>query len=129
MSEVVLDASAILALIFEEPGAGVVETKLPGAAVSSVNIAEVATKLLDYGMPTSMAKIVIDGLHLDVYPMDEDQAFAIAGLRPLTRHAGLSLGDRACLSLAKRLQLSAMTADRVWKDIEADAGIPIHLIR
>lgn len=114
MADAVLDASAILATINEEPGAEVVEGLLPGATVSVYNVAEVVAKLLGNGVPADVAEIVIEGLQLEIHDGDLAQAFENGRLRPPTKRAGLSLGDRACLALAKGLRLPAVTTDRVW---------------
>ena len=112
MADVVLDASAILAVILEEPGADRAEAHLLEAAASAVNVGEVVAKLRDLGMPERTVEEVVKGLQLDVYAHDVDAAFAAGYLRERTRRVGLSLGDRACLALAQALQLPAMTRGR-----------------
>lgn len=110
--DVVLDASAILAVIFEEAGSDRVARHLPGAMASTVNVAEVMTKLFDLGMPRETVDDVVAGLQLTVLPFDLDQAGEAARLRLQTRDAGLSLGDRACLAVAKLQGVPALTSDR-----------------
>lgn len=127
MSDVVLDASAILAVIFDEPGGDRVAAHLPGALVSTVNIAEVATRLLAFDMPQDTVETVIDTLQLSIQQFDTDQALVTAQLRTVTRSAGLSLGDRACLALSKVRQVETLTADTAWQTI--DAGVDVTLIR
>jgi PIN domain nuclease of toxin-antitoxin system len=129
VADAVLDASAILAVIFDEPGASQVEEHLPGALVSAVNIAEVATRLLSCDMPDDVVETVISTLQLSIQPFDYDQALATAQLRSVTRSAGLSLGDRACLSLAKARQVPTLTADTAWRDVADDAAVDVKLIR
>lgn len=129
MSNVVLDASAVLAVIFDEPGGDRVAAHLPGARVSTVNIAEVATRLLAFDMPQETIETVIDTLQLTIEPYDLAQALATAQLRAVTRSAGLSLGDRACLALAKARQVEALTADTAWQTVADDAGVCVTLIR
>lgn len=129
MTDVVLDASAILAVIFDEPGGDRVAAHLPGALVSTVNIAEVATRLLAFEMPQETVETVIDTLQLSIQPYDYDQALATARLRAVTRSAGLSLGDRACLALSKAQQAEALTSDTAWQTIADDAGVSVTLIR
>lgn len=123
----VLDSSAILALLHNETGAEVVGKALPDAVVSAVNVAEVTTRLSDRSMSDGNIRIAIDGLSLRIVPFDEAQAYEAGTLRRTTRHAGLSLGDRACLALAARLRLPALTADRVWAEL--DIGVEVQLIR
>ncbi len=128
MSEVALDASALLAYIFNEPGADVVAEVLSRAAISSVNLSEVITKLLDKNMPMDEIVERIGRLGLEVVPFDSDQAFQAALLRSSTRHLGLSLGDRACLQLARTLGRPVLTADRAWTQLP-DLLVEVKLIR
>lgn len=129
MNNVVLDASAILALIFDEPGADRVAAHLPDALVSTVNIAEVATRLLAREMPTDTAETIIETLQFSLQPFDYAQALLTAQLRSVTRSAGLSLGDRACLALGKTHQAEVITADRVWQDVAAATDVSVTVIR
>lgn len=129
MSRVVLDSSAVLAVILEEPGADRVERHLPGALVSAVNVGEVVAKLRDLGMPEGTVERVLDGLQVDVRPHDLEAALAAGHLRPATRSGGLSLGDRACLALARMLGLPAITADRHWLAVSGAIGVQIDPIR
>lgn len=129
MTDVILDASAILALIFEEPGCDQVEAKLPGSAVSTVNMSEVAARLFALGTPEDTVETAIESLQLSIQPFDLDQALVAASLRSITRAAGLSLGDRACLALAKVQQAQALTADRAWADVADATGVNVVLIR
>jgi len=127
MSNILLDASALLCLVQQEPEAHQVAAMLGNAAMSSVNLAEVYGKLREAGMPSEeMASMVAD-LALTILPFDQATAYVAGQLRPLTRTLGLSLGDRACLATAKQLQLSVMTTDRAWKQL--DIGVSILCIR
>ena len=94
MAEVVLDASALLALLNDEPGAELVAKSLPQAAISAVNLSEVVAKLADAGMPDEAIRDALRGLPLDVVPFDVEQAYDAGLLRSITRDVGLSLGDR-----------------------------------
>ena len=123
----VLDASAVLALYFEEAGAGQVRSALPGARLSSVNYTETISKCLDrgQGIDTALRKIAAIGVEIVAY--DTELARRAGELRPLTRRLGLSLADRACLALAEREALPVLTADRSWKSLSL--GLDIRLIR
>ena len=124
---VVVDASAILALLFGEPFERVEPEHIAKAWVSTVNLSEVLGKLYEMGVPEDAADAAVARLSLRVRAFDESQARAAAQLKPLTREAGLSLGDRACLALAKSLKCRVITADRVWSN--TDVGVEVLLIR
>jgi PIN domain nuclease of toxin-antitoxin system len=113
--EYVLDPSAVLALVFQEDGHEAVEPLLPVAAISAVNASEVLTKLLRLGASAADATKALDDLQLVVLPFTLDDARSAARLEPLTRARGLSLGDRACLALAQRCGVPAVTADKSWR--------------
>jgi PIN domain nuclease of toxin-antitoxin system len=127
VADAVLDASAILVLLNDEPGAALVAEALDGAVVSAVNLSEVVGKLLQAGMPREEAEDTVGGLGLDVRPFDEGSAWAAGALQMRTRRVGLSLGDRACLALAKELGLPALTADAAW--VKVAAGVAVKLVR
>ncbi len=126
---VVLDASAVLALLFEEPGAEVVRAQLRTGVIGAANLAEVLAKLSDHRLPAVEAVRAVTILGLEVAPMTEAQARRSAELRSLTRSAGLSLGDRACLALAAELGALALTADRSWDAVAVAAGVSVQVIR
>jgi ribonuclease VapC len=127
MSAEVLDSSAVLAVILNEPGAGLVKTGAKGAGISAVNLAEVVSKLCDQLFSNDQVDLIVSGLNLQVAPFDESQAIVAGQLRTVTRHLGLSLGDRACLALAIREKAAVITADRSWAGL--DLGIEIKVIR
>jgi ribonuclease VapC len=127
VSEYVLDASALLALLNEEEGAALVRRFLPDAVISAVNLAEVVTRLSAVGMPKEAIREVLSLLALETVPFDEEHAFRAGFLYPQARALGLSLGDRACLALAETLAATAITADQVWQALEI--GVRVELIR
>ena len=123
----VLDSSAVLALLWDEPGAKEVAASVQDARVSAVNLSEVVARLVDRGMAPAEARHAIRELKLGVEIFDTELAIETGLLRATTRAHGLSLGDRACLALAARLEAEAFTADRAWS--RADVGVEIRLIR
>ena len=127
MNSAVLDASALMALLKGEPGGSAVAAALPGAAISAVNLAEVVSKLADAGLEESDIHESLDGLRLEVIEFDRQQAFEAGGLIAHTKVAGLSLGDRACLALARRLAAAVLTADRTWQSLAL--GVQVVLVR
>lgn len=127
MSEVVLDSSALIAVLREEPGSELVEPYLDGAAIGTVNLSEVVTKLIEEGALEDVAWAAVADLGLRFVDFDAVLARGAAGLRPTTRKLGLSFGDRACLALAKRLGLPVVTADRAWGRL--DDGLDIRVVR
>lgn len=122
----VLDSSAVLAVINSEKGNENVEPKFPEAIVSTVNVAEVMGKLAERGVDLYSALNYFMNVGLEVVDFDASQALECGKLRPLTKHLGLSLGDRACLSLAIANNATAVTADRVWAKLDL---CPIEIIR
>lgn len=127
MSEVLLDASALLTLLNREPGHKEVAETIPDAAISTVNLSEVATKLAEYGMPDAEIREALEGLALEIHDFDRELAFRTGLLRPMRRSQGLSFGDRACLALGSRLGLPVLTTDRAWETL--DLAVEIRLIR
>ena len=128
MSRCVVDSSALLALLNQEPGSEQLTPALMrGAVVSAVNAAEVQTKLVASGSDPDTAWGYIVGLVLRVEAFDEDHARITGTLVKQTKHLGLSLGDRACIALGSALQLPVYTADRTWAKLKL--GVRIHSIR
>lgn len=115
----ILDASAVLAVLNCEPGQKKVIPILAESAISSVNLTEVAAKLLEAGMDEAEARLAISVLGIgEIVDFTKDLAWEAARLRPLTKQYGLSLGDRACLALAINLKLPAVTADKEWSKLK-----------
>ena len=127
MSKTVIDASALLALLNAEPGADIVTEALPSGVISAVNLSEVVAKLCDAGMPEKAIRQALQPLGLEIVPFDEEQSYQAGLLRTSTQDMGISLGDRACLNLAKTLGVVALTADRAWADLSV--GAPVKIIR
>jgi PIN domain nuclease of toxin-antitoxin system len=127
VSEVVLDASALLALLNREPGHEEVGRAIPHAAISAVNLSEVAAKLAESGMPGEAVRDALEALALEVHDFGRELAFQAGLLRPLTRSEGLSLGDRACLTLGRQLGLPVLTTDRAWEGL--DLGVDVRMVR
>jgi ribonuclease VapC len=125
----VLDASALLALLFDEPGGEMVERGLTASVISAVNLSEVMHKSLERGVGVESLRDDLEALGVDVLAFDGDAAEEAANLRLVTRAAGLSLGDRACLALARQLDLPAVTADRTWEGLELPVPVPVVVIR
>jgi PIN domain nuclease of toxin-antitoxin system len=127
MVRTVIDASALLVLLNGEPGADIVAQALPGGVMSAVNVSEVVAKLAEFGIPEKAIYQALKPLGLDVVFFSEEQAYLAGLLRPATQNIGVSLGDRACLSLAKMQELTALTADRAWANLSI--GVTIKVIR
>jgi PIN domain nuclease of toxin-antitoxin system len=123
----VLDSSALLAVIYEERGFEIVRDKLAQSIMSAVNMAEVISKLSDDGFDEAQTNLVLADFKFEINPFDERQARIAGNLRPLTKHKGLSLGDRACLALAIQQKATVLTADRAWAEI--NVGVKIEVVR
>lgn len=126
-NRIVLDASALLCLLNDEPGADRVAEVLTRSLISTTNLAEVVSKLRERGLSLDEVKEALGGLHLDVRPLTPGQAMLIGDLRPATRPLGLSLGDRACLALAIELDAEIYTTDAALT--KADVAITATNIR
>ena len=128
MNRVVLDASAILAIVNGEPGQEQLSPELLSSAVSStVNLAEVQAKLVSRGWSPDEAWEDATSPIRDAHVFTEEQAKIAGSLVTHTRHLGLSLGDRACLALGLVLKSPVYTAERTWKKLKL--GVRVHSIR
>ena len=128
MNRAVLDGSALIALILQEPGSDTLTPHLMATAMTSaVNLAEVHAKLVRSGFSSDDAWTAANEPVHDVIPFTAEQAKTTGDLIMVTRTLGLSLGDRACLALAISLQAPVYTTDRTWKNLKL--GIRIHVIR
>jgi PIN domain nuclease of toxin-antitoxin system len=123
----VLDASAVLAVLFNEAGRDLVIDLGQGGAISAVNLAEVLTRSAEMEVPAEVRRSVASDMGLGVVAFDADAADLAAELRGPTRRLGLSLADRACLALAQKANMPVLTGDRAWAML--DIGVEIVLIR
>jgi PIN domain nuclease of toxin-antitoxin system len=114
MTQAVLDASAILAFLQNEPGEQVVGKALGEAVMSAVNASEVVAKLISRGMPAETAIDSVSILGVEIVPFGMDEAWDAARLTQAGKPLGLSFADRSCLALAQKLGARALTADRRW---------------
>jgi PIN domain nuclease of toxin-antitoxin system len=124
---VVLDASAILAFLNEEPGCSKVATAPHGSLVSTVNWAQVVQKALAHGVDIAGMQADFTDIGVTFVPFTTPQAELAAGIWLQNRSAGLSLADRACLALALDRQAPVLTADRAWRGLSL--GIDVRLLR
>jgi PIN domain nuclease of toxin-antitoxin system len=128
MAKAVLDASAVLALLNNEPGADTVADALKeGAMISTVNVAEVIGKLMERGKSLDEARTLLRLIAIEAVDFTLSLAEQTGAMRLVTRQRGLSLGDRACLTLAQHRGIPALTCDRNW--LAAVPGINIRIIR
>ena len=128
MSRIVLDASVLLAVIHQEPGAEQLKPELLAeATVCTVNLAEVHAKLVSSGWPPEEAWEDARSAAGVIVPFESEHAKIAGNLITQTRPYGLSLGDRACLALAISSNAAVYTADRTWKNLKL--GVRIHVIR
>lgn len=125
----VLDSSALIAFIWGEPGAEKVVARIEDVAISAVNLTEVGDFYSRRGCSRAALQGAMRDLQLTIVAADEDLAFDATELYMPTRGAGLSLGDRFCLALAKRLGWPALTSDRAWENVARTIGVEVELIR
>jgi ribonuclease VapC len=127
LSDCVLDASALIALIHKEPGGEKVRPLLAHAVISAVNLCETIQRLRRAGTPIEEIRFALAPLISKSIPFDETLAYLAASIHERTRHCGLSFGDCACLALALSRNVPAITAEREWD--KADVGVKIIKIR
>lgn len=130
MNRVVLDTSALLAILQGEPGGEVFARQselLENSMMSAVNVAEAHGKLVGVGIESEDAWEAVTASVPEIVDFDREQAKIVGGLLPQTRPLGLSLGDRACLALGIVLKVPIYTADRAWKNLKVK--VSIHIIR
>jgi ribonuclease VapC len=123
----VLDASAVLAVIFAESGAAQVIPFLTNAAISAVNLVEVVAKLSERVSSRTLIEQEVSRLSLAVLPFDEALGFEAGLLHRRVRGHNISLADCACLVTARRFGVPAVTGDRAW--VQIPTGIPVHVFR
>ncbi|MEL7078544.1 MAG: type II toxin-antitoxin system VapC family toxin [Cyanobacteria bacterium J06643_13] len=122
---VILDASALLAYLQDEPGSEAVDKVLAESVISSVNWAEVVQKTTAGGVESDGLLNDLQALGLKVEAFTLEDAELVRKLWLQTKTAGLSLGDRACLSLGRRLNVSVITCDRVWNSLNLDLDVKV----
>ncbi len=123
MNKIVFDASAIVALINNETGSMELLPYLKKGIISAVNFSEAVTCLTRANISMTEARDLIKDLLSEVIPYDERQALLTAEFKLATKKQGLSLGDCACLALAKLNKLPVLTADKIWSKINLDIEI------
>ena len=128
MVAAVLDASAVLAFVKQEPGADEVLPYIGRAAISAVNLQEVVKELTLDDVPPDAIRAILAELRLDVRPHDESAAYASGALVAATRRYGRGLGDRTCMALGMQVGVPVLTADREWKRVELE-GLDLRHIR
>lgn len=130
MSNSILDASALLALLNQEQGEQPVANAVAGeTSMSAVNLSEVVAKLADLAMSEDEIRETLEPLGLEIVDFGADDAYGAGLLRPATRTAGLSFGDRVCLALGARTGAPVLTANQSWASLDIDVDVQISLIR
>ncbi|WP_082143967.1 PIN domain-containing protein [Nitratireductor soli] len=127
MTPYIIDTSAILAVVFGEPGQETAARLARGGIISSVTLAEIVSKCIERSIPEQIALDYVQDSNIDVTSFDEDVAILAGRLFAYAPKGTLSLGDRACLATAIRHDGTAVTADRIWAAF--DLGCKIELIR
>lgn len=121
----VVDASAILALINNEKGSDLVEKMLPNALMSAVNFSEVITVASRNDLDENKVIDLLSDIIPNIIDFDYKQACIASGFDKVTKRFGLSLGDRACIALAKYKNCAVLTADKIWQKLDLDIEVKI----
>ena len=129
MTSIILDASALLAMLRDEPGGDKVAEALNGSRMCVVNLAEVTSHFVHNDMPPEEVDTMLHPLPIALVDADAELARVAGHLRAVTSKAGLSLGDRFCLALALREGLPAWTADKKWASVAKESGVDLVIIR
>lgn len=124
---IALDASAVLALLFNEPGHAQVASRIRRSCLSTVNLAEIIGRFARDGHEPKAVLRQLTGLPIELVPFSAADATVAAAPLPLTGPYGLSLADRACLALAITRGIPVLTADKAWANL--DVGVDVQLIR
>jgi ribonuclease VapC len=126
---VVVDASAVIALIAQEKGHEIVKGIIRNSIISTLNASEVAKYLIEHkGLEKAYARSLLERLVFEITPFDSNQCFDTAELIIQTKQYGLSLADRACISLALTKGYPVYTGDRAWSKVKIE-NLNVHLIR
>lgn len=128
VNEAVGDASAILAPLFDEPGADVVAQYTGRIRILTVTLTEVVAQLAERGIDESDIRVIVARMNLRIEPYDFETALQAGMLRPETRHLGLGLGDRATIAYAILSGLPVLTADHAWERLSL-TGLTVIPIR
>ena len=129
MNMAILDSSALIALLKNEPYFKHLREVLPFSAMSTVNVAEVAKYFVEkHNIAIAVIKNAIESSLYEVIPFDSEQAYISAELITITKRYGLSIGDRACLALAITKKYPVYTADKIWANLNIP-NLSINIIR
>ena len=126
---IILDSSAVLAVLRDETGANVVLESLPDGVICAINLGEVVQVQIREGKTREQATAVINELQIPVVDVDADLAIYAADLRMKVLKQGISQADSICLALAKREGAVALTGVRKWLEVAEALGVEVRLIR
>ena len=123
MSRVAIDASALLALLRDEPGAAVTAEHLRRSCLSSVNLSEVLEQVLHKERGVDRVLALLKNWQVEIVAFDAHQAGIAADIKHQIGTANLCFADRACLALARSREIPALTADREWSSLPLDVAV------
>jgi PIN domain nuclease of toxin-antitoxin system len=98
---------------------------LQAAEICSVNGCKILTRMQREKLEFSAERLSAVLAGVEVVSIEKAEAEVAAAYSRVNR--ALSLGDRACMALARCKQATAWTTERLWSQCQID--VPVELIR
>lgn len=133
MNKIVVDSSVILALVNSELKDDTLEHLVQhNSIICAVNYAEILSKFVENSKNDNVEefdKLLRFTYCKRIYQTDLELNLIVGMLSSYRKKYNLSLGDRYCIALGKKLKLPVYTADKIWVNLKSEYNIDIRLIR